>query len=86
MSRRLPGGTENGSPEFKALPLEEQSSVRFSSRMPRSWSDPGGTLDTCHVASFGAGFSILLLDLLPRLNSYVAVSTFRRVRAALWPA
>ena len=48
--------------------------------------DPGGTLDTRRCAPFGAGFSILLLDLLPHLNTYGAVSTFRRVRAALWPA
>ena len=32
------------------------------------------------------GFSILLLDLLPLLYIYGAVSSFRRLRAALWPA
>ena len=73
-------------PEFKVPPSAGRSSVRFSSHMPRSCDDPGGTLDTCHVASFGAGFSILLLNLLPHLNTYGAVSTFGRLRTALWPA
>ena len=47
--------------------------------------DPGGTSDTRRCASVGAGFSILLLDLLPHLNTYGAASTFRRMRTALWP-
>ena len=33
----------------------ESPSVRFSPHMPRSCDDPGGTSDTRHVASFGAG-------------------------------
>ena len=69
--------------------MEERSSVRFSAHMPRSKVDPGGTVDTCHfprgIASSGAGFSILLLDLLPHLNTYGAVITFRRLRDTLWP-
>ena len=53
--------------------------------MPRSCDDPDGTLDTRLGVSSGAGFSILLVDLLPHLNNYGAISTFRRLRAALWP-
>ena len=53
--------------------------------MPRSCDDPDGTLDTRHGVSSGTGFSILLVDLLPHLNNYGAISTFRRLRAALWP-
>jgi len=90
MSRRLPDGRGNGPPEFKALPMEEQSSIRFSFHMPRSKVDPGGTFSACHfpfrIALSGAGFSILLVNLLPHLNTYGAISTFRRMRAALWPA
>src|SRR5450759_4839304 len=90
MPRRLPDGSGTGSPEFKALPMEEQSSVRFSFHMPRSKVDPGGTFNACHfpfrIALSGAGFSILLVNLLPRLDNYGAISTFRRLRAALWPA
>ena len=48
--------------------------------------DPDGTSDTRHDVPLGAGFSILLVDLLPYLNNYGAVSSFRRVRTALWPA
>src|ERR1035437_2754 len=54
--------------------------------MPRSKVDPGGTLDTRRCASSGAGFSILLLDLPPHPNTYGAISTFGRMRPALWPA
>ena len=94
-SRRLRGtprsnigfsGSGSGSPEFKVPPFTGRSSVRFSAHMPRSKVDPGGTLDTCHDASSGAGFSILLLDLPPRPYNYGAISTFRRMRPALWPA
>ena len=71
-------------------PSSGRSSVRFFPHMPRSWFDPGGTLDACHfprgIVSSGIGFSILLLDLLPRLYIYGAISSFRRLRAALWPA
>ena len=55
--------------------------------MPRSWNDPGGTFDPrLPDGPSGAGFSILLLDLLPHPNNYGAISTFRRLRTALWPA
>ena len=36
-------------------------------------------------ASSGVGFSKLLLDLLPYLNTYGAVITFRCLRDTLWP-
>ena len=49
-------------------PSSGRSSVRFSSHMPRSCDDPGGTLDTCLDASVGAGFSITLVNLLPHVS------------------
>jgi hypothetical protein len=55
--------------------------------MPRSKVDPGGTFGPrLFIGPSGVGFSILLLDLLPRLYYYGAISTFRRLRTALWPA
>ena len=75
-----------GLPSSRCRPPSGRSSVRFSSNMPRSWIDPGGTVDARLGASSGAGFPILLLDLLPHLYIYGAVSTFGRLRAVLWPA
>ena len=72
-------------PEFEVPSSSERSSVRFFAHMPRSWFDPGGTFSARHGALSGAGFSVLLLDLLPHPYTYETVSTFRRVRAALWP-
>src|SRR6056297_174925 len=49
--------------------------------------DPGGTSDTLAIdASPGAGFPVTLAGLLPHRHSYGAVSSFRRLRDALWPA
>ncbi len=46
LARRQPSsspGRRPGPPEFKVPPVEERSSVRFSTRMPRSKVDPDGT-------------------------------------------
>jgi len=79
-------GRDSGPPEFKVPSSSGRSFLRFFAHMPRSCEDPGGTFDTRHGVSSGAGFSILLLDPLPRLYYYGAISTFRRMRTALWPA
>jgi hypothetical protein len=85
-----PTGNGSGSPEFKVPLSSERSSIRFSAHMPRSCDDPDGTFNARHGASSGTGFSPApgrgLLDLLPHPNNYGAVSTFRRLRDALWPA
>ena len=49
--------------------------------------DPDATAATLAIdASPGAGFPVTLAGLLAHRHSYGAVSTFRRVRNALWPA
>ena len=72
-------------PEFKVPPSAGRSSVRFSSHMPRSCDDPGGTSDTCHVASFGAGFSITLVNLLAERRDSAKTSRTRQASCSNWP-
>ena len=79
-------GSASGSPEFKVPP----SSGRFISSLLCTHAtvllDPGGTFDPrLFIGPSGAGFSILLLDLPPLLYNYGAISSFRRMRTALWP-
>lgn len=84
-SQIVSNGVKAGLPEFKVPPSSGRSSFRFSSHMPRSWSTPVEPWTLACDASVGAGFSKLLLDLLPHLNTYGAVSTFRCLRDTLWP-
>lgn len=77
LSRNTPHCQRSGSPEFKVPSSSGRSFFRFSAHVPRSMVDPGGTSDPRLIGSHGIGFSILLLNLLPHLHIYGAVSTLR---------
>jgi hypothetical protein len=67
--------------------LQKNRGARATTLGPQIRNDYAGKFTSRRgIASFGAGFSILLLDLLPPLNYDGAISAFGRVRTVLWPA
>ena len=85
-ARSPPAGWRPGLPSSRCRPPQGGHSFASLPACHGLKATPMELLRPRHDGRRNAGFPLLLPGLLPCLDTYGAISTFRRVRSALWPA